>query len=60
MSNRRWSIKYKGWIITHDPYGTMACYKLGFDTPLQWCYFGNSLEEVKRRIDEIEMISNAE
>ena len=59
MSNRRWSIKYKGWIITHDPYGFLACYMMdGYE--LTWCYFGNSLEEVKRRIDEREMISNAE
>lgn len=59
MAKRRWSIKYKGWIITHDPYGTLACYRLEGEE-LRWCYLGCSVDVIKRRIDEREMIANAE
>ena len=57
--NRRWSIKYRGWLITHDPYGTLACYRLD-GSPLRWCYFGCSVDVIKRRIDEREYLANLE
>lgn len=53
MAKRRWAINYKGWCITHDPYGTLACYRLDGDT-LEWCYFGCSVDVIKFMIDRRE------
>lgn len=58
-TKRRWTIKYKGWIITHDPYGALACYRMG-DTPLCWCYFGCSVDVIKRQIDKREYLAGLE
>ena len=59
-SKRRWAINYKGWIITHDPYGTLACYRSGYDAPLHWCYFGCSVDVIKRQIDKREYLAGLE
>ena len=48
---RKWKIYYHGWVITHDPLGTLACYWDG-DNTLNWCYFGTTLAAIKRMIDE--------
>ena len=53
-SNRRWHIRYKGWIITHDPLGQLACYRLGYDSPLVWCYFSDRVSGIKEEIDRRE------
>lgn len=48
--NKTWKIRYHGWIITHDAYGTLACYREAGDSII-WCYFGCSLDVIKREID---------
>ena len=48
---RKWKIVYNDWIITHDPNGILACYCTLTDS-LEWCYFGDTLEEIKFAIDE--------
>lgn len=53
---RRWSRVYKGWVITHDPLGTLACYRLDRSPPC-WCYFGSSIDVIKREIDMREMLA---
>lgn len=53
---KRWGIKYKGWLITHDPYGTLACYRLEGDA-LEWCYFGCSVDVIKMEIDRREWLA---
>lgn len=50
---RTWHINYKGWRITHDGYGKLACYRLEGDT-LKWCYFGNTVADIKAEIDRRE------
>lgn len=50
---KRWAIHYKGWCITHDPYGALACYREAGDT-LEWCYFGCSVDVIKMAIDRRE------
>ena len=55
-----WHINYKGWRIAHDPLGVLACYRLGYDTPLVWCYFGRTLAEIKAEIDRREMLTSME
>lgn len=48
--SKRWCRYYKGWVITHDPMGKLACYYL--EGPgLYWCYFGDSVQEIKQGID---------
>lgn len=54
--NRKWKINYKGWVITHDPYGTLACYRRDGDA-LEWCYFGCSVDVIKMEIDRREYIA---
>ena len=53
MANRRWHINYKGWCITKDPYGTLACYRIE-GSRLKWCYFGSSIDTIKLEIDRRE------
>ena len=48
-----WRITYRGWRITHDPLGRLACYRLS-GRELRWCYFGNSLFLIKHNIDQRE------
>lgn len=48
--NRRWKIYYKGYVITHDSYGCLACYLMDGDS-LEWCYFGASVDVIKFEID---------
>jgi hypothetical protein len=55
-----WHINYKGWRIAHDPLGVLACYRLGYDTPLLWSYFGGTLAEIKAEIDRREMLASME
>ncbi len=52
---RVWKIKYKGWVITHDPYGRLVCY-LEKGSELEWCYFGATIEAIKAEIDWREMV----
>ena len=52
-----WHINYNGWRITHDPYGNLACYRIAGDV-LEWCYFGDTLAEIKEEIDRREMLVN--
>lgn len=52
-----WKIRYNGWIITHDPMGKLACYR-NDDSPLEWCYFGDNLAEIKDEIDRREYLVN--
>lgn len=52
-----WRRKYRGWIITHDPYGTLACYREAGNT-LEWCYFGCSVDVIKMEIDKREALAN--
>lgn len=53
---KNWKRHYNGWIITHDPMGMIACYR-NDDSPLQWCYFGGTLAEIKREIDSRETVA---
>lgn len=53
--NRRWKIYYKGYVITHDPYGCLACYLMDGDS-LEWCYFGCSVDVIKFEIDRRSLI----
>ena len=55
MTNKRWHINYKGWRITHDPLGKLACYWIEGGT-LNWCYFGNSINSIKAEIDRREFL----
>ena len=55
MGKRAWGINYKGWRITHDPYGTLACYRLAGEG-LEWCYFGCSVDVIKLAIDRREAL----
>lgn len=48
-----WHINYRGWRICHDPLGAIACYRLG-EGPLEWCYFGRTVAEIKSEIDRRE------
>lgn len=54
---KTWKINYKGWVITHDPCGALACYRLDGDT-LQRCYFGCSVDVIKMEIDRREYLAN--
>lgn len=54
---KNWKVRYNGWIITHDPMGKLACYREEGNT-LEWCYFDNTMEEIKRKIDEREYLAN--
>lgn len=54
---RTWRIRYKGWIITHDPLGTLACYR-DDGSPIVWCYFGCSVDVIKLMIDRREHTAN--
>ena len=54
---KTWHINYNGWRICHDPAGKLACYKLDGDT-LEWCYFGDTLEDIKREIDKREYFAS--
>ena len=51
MSKRTWHINYKGWRICHDPLGHLACYPIESEM-LCWFYFGGTVAEIKRAIDE--------
>ena len=53
--SKAWKIRYKGWVITHDPYGELACYR-DDGTSLVWCYFGSSVAVIKQEIDNREFI----
>lgn len=48
-----WRTTYRGWRITHDPLGHLACYRLGQE-PIRWCYFGNCMFLIKLNIDQRE------
>ena len=54
---KKWKTFYKGWCITHDPYGTLACYRMDGNT-LEWCYFGCSVDVIKMAIDRREATAN--
>ena len=54
---REWKIYYKGWVIKHDPYGALACYRLAGDD-LEWCYFGSSVDVIKMEIDRREYLAS--
>lgn len=51
-----WRITYRGWRITHDPLGHLACYRLGPE-PLRWCYFGCTVDVIKLGINQREAIA---
>ena len=48
-----WRITYRGWRITHDPLGCLACYRLA-GKEIRWCYFGCSVDVIKMEIDRRE------
>ena len=48
-----WMITYKGWRITHDPLGHLACYRLA-GRELYWCYPASTVEGIKNEIDRRE------
>ena len=51
--SRPWRRYYRGWVITHDPHGILACYR-GHGRILRWCYFGSSIDTIKLAIDRRE------
>ena len=53
--SKGWKLYYKGWVITHDPYGALACYRRA-GVMLEWCYFGCSVDVIKMEIDRREML----
>ena len=57
MAKRRWERRYKGWVITHDPYGMLACYREE-GPELRWCYFGCSVDVIKMEIDRREFLAD--
>ncbi len=48
--SRAWHINYKGWRIRHDPLGKLACYYTESNL-WEWCYFGDTLADIKQEID---------
>lgn len=48
-----WKRYYRGWVIKHDPLGKLACYRTA-TTALEWCYFGDNVQEIKAEIDRRE------
>ena len=47
---KKWKIRYKGFIITYDPLGFLACY--WEDGPvLDWLYLGSRIDVIKSEID---------
>ena len=49
-----WRITYRGWRITHDPLGRLACYRLS-GRELYWCYPGITVAAIKAAIDRREV-----
>ena len=56
---RKWKIRYKGYIITHDSFGCLACYRED-GSVLDWIYLGCSIDVIKFEIDRRVDISNKE
>ena len=56
---QKWKIHYKGWVITHDPFGALACYR-SEGTELTWCYFGCSVDVIKMEIDRREYLAKGD